>query len=81
MQTGGHMTDQETRDRLLRVEMRLDHAVATQTETKTKVDEMHTILVQARGAKWVALMLLTTIASAAGYIGHAIQVWLNPPPQ
>lgn len=70
----------EIRDRVLRLELGLEQALKTQVETKEKVDEMHDILLRARGAKWAMLMLVTSLAGIAGYIANVVQTWLNPPP-
>lgn len=70
----------EIRDRVLRLELGLEQAIRNQVEIKAKVDEMHDLLLRARGAKWAALMLVTALAGVAGYLANVLQTWLNPPP-
>jgi hypothetical protein len=76
------MTDpnQALRDRVLSLEFNQQAMLKKQEVTGEKVDEMHELLTRAKGAKWVGLILLTTLASIGGYIANVIVTFLNPPP-
>lgn len=52
----------EERDRLTRLETQFSHLKEQMDDTHTKVTQMHELLLQAKGARWV-------IISAAGLSG------------
>lgn len=54
----------DTRDRVIRVEQKVDQLEKSVENMGKKVDEMHTLLMQARGAKYVVVL----VAGAAGFV-------------
>ena len=65
------MTD-DTRDRLIKLESNFEHMAKAFDGMSTKVDEMHELLLKAKGAKW----LLGGVALIAGWLGGKISVLL-----
>lgn len=58
-------------ERLAVVETKQDAAEATMREMRAKIDEMHAILLQAKGARWAVLAM----ASIGGFLaGMAAKV-------
>ena len=53
------MSADDTRDRLIRVESDLDHMRRDFLEMRVTLDEMHNILTQAKGARWMVLVMAT----------------------
>lgn len=45
--------ESDTRDRVIRLEAKVEEMSRRQAETSTKVTEMHELLLKARGAKYV----------------------------
>lgn len=58
------MSADDTRDRVIRLETRVEHLEATLDRATQKIDEMHNVLMQAKGAKWVIL----AAASVGGFV-------------
>ena len=59
------MTGDDTpRERLARLETKVEHLSQSLTDTHAKVTEMHELLLQAKGARWV----IVGIAGVAGYV-------------
>jgi phosphoribosylcarboxyaminoimidazole (NCAIR) mutase len=68
------MTD-DTRDRLITLEVRFEHISAELSDTHKKVEEMHALLLQARGARWIVLAsagLAGALASFVASIGSKL---------
>ena len=49
--------DSETRERIARLEERFTFIAAELRDAHTKIDQMHEILMQAKGAKWMLLAM------------------------
>lgn len=65
---------EDVRERLARLEEReiaRDHREAAMAR---KVDEMHTLLVQAKGARWAVIGFLTLAGSVIGWIASHLQM-------
>lgn len=54
----------DTRDRLIALEVQVRHLTASLKSTHDKVDEMHALLMQARGARW----FIVGLAGVAGFL-------------
>ena len=59
----------DTRDRVIRLETKLDHVESRQASMSAKVDEMHGILQQGRGAKWFIFASIAIGGFLAGVLG------------
>ena len=57
-------TGDDTRDRLIRVESDLEHLRADFSEMKKTLDEVHDIMTQAKGARW----LIMVMAAVGGFV-------------
>lgn len=55
---------QDTRDRVIRLEEKVDHIEERQEVMGRKVDEMHEVLTKARGVHW----LMIAVVGAAGFL-------------
>lgn len=53
----------DTRDRLIALEVQVRHLAEAHKDTHAKVTELHNLLLQARGARWMIL----TVAAATGF--------------
>ena len=62
------MTD-DTRDRVIRLETQIAHMDRQVAATAEKVDEMHALLQQSRGARWMLVGLVGLGGFLAGIIG------------
>jgi hypothetical protein len=70
----------DTRDRVIRLETTVDHLSKQLEDTHAKVSEMHGLLLQAKGAKWVIM----GGAAVAGFLSAkfaAFIPWLSLPPR
>lgn len=63
----------DTRDRVIRLEAKVDAMCQRQAETDKKVTEMHELLLRARGAKYVIVGCATVGGFFAGKLA-----WLFP---
>jgi hypothetical protein len=62
----------DTRERLARLETSFINYVKTFDEVKDKVDDMHELLLQAKGAKWAVISLTTSFAALAGFVSGMV---------
>lgn len=53
----------DTRDRMIRLEADVDHITTKLDDMQTKVNAMHDLLMQARGMRW----LIIGMAACAGF--------------
>lgn len=61
------MTHEEIlRERVAKLEVQMAHLTTKLDDTHQKVEEMHAILLQAKGARWVILALAGIAGLAAG---------------
>lgn len=66
----------DTRDRLIALEVKVDHLTTKLDATAGKVDELHSLLMQARGARWAII----GVAALAGFISAKLgplTAWLG----
>lgn len=59
----------DTRDRMIRLETKVEHFERTQASMAAKVDEMHALLQQGRGARWVIVASVAAGGFVAGIVG------------
>lgn len=64
--------ESDTRDRVIRLEMQMQHVEKTLNGMSTKVDEMHKLLQQARGARWLLVGVAVAIGAAGGFL---VKIW------
>lgn len=69
------MTLDETRERLIRLESQVEHMTATQEAMQRKVDAMHDMLMQARGARWMIVGIASLGGFALANIGKLLPIW------
>ena len=65
------MTDQHPNERLAVLELKVSHMEAELGKMSIKVDEMHAILMQARGVRWAIIAVAGLVGFLAG-----ISQWL-----
>lgn len=58
------MSDEPLRDRVVRLEVEMDHMDQKFTSMSKKVDEMHEVLLKGRGAYWSLLALVAIVPSS-----------------
>lgn len=59
----------DTRDRVIRLESETAHLTRTVSGMSVKVDEMHQLLQQGRGARWMLYLMVGSGGFVAGFIG------------
>lgn len=57
----------DTRERLIRLEVQVSHITTEAEETHAKVNEMHNLLMQAKGARWFIVGLASVGAFLASF--------------
>ena len=67
MSTGG-----DTRDRVIRLEAEVETLITIQTTNTKKLDEMHALFLQAKGARWAII----TMAAVGGFISAKLSAFL-----
>lgn len=65
------MSDVETRERLARLEAKVEHLETLIADQGSKVSEMHSLLLQAKGARWA----IGALAAGAGLVGGLATKW------
>lgn len=65
------MTESE-KERIARLETRIEHLTDTIDKMAHKVDELHGIMQQAKGARWAIL----GAAGVAGFFGSKAGAWI-----
>lgn len=58
----------DTRDRVIRVETKLENIEADMVEIKKTLGEIHTAFVGAKGAKWMLMGSLTILGALLTYL-------------
>jgi len=54
-------------ERVARLETKVDHLSEALHEAVTKVDEMHGVMMQAKGARWVLIAAASIAGALAGF--------------
>lgn len=54
----------DTRERLIKLEVEVENVEGRLDEIKSKVDDMHDVLMQAKGARW----FLISVAAFIGFV-------------
>lgn len=62
------MTDTDTRDRVIRMEAEMDNLERQVGEMSAKVSEMHEILMQAKGARYVIVGAAACAGAVTGFL-------------
>lgn len=65
-------TGDDTRDRVIRLEAEVETLIAVQAENTRKLDEMHALFLQAKGARWA----IVTMAAVGGFISAKLSAFL-----
>jgi len=68
----------DTRDRVIRLEAELEHVAEKLDDVHAKVTELHDLMNQAKGVKWL-LLVLAAVAGFLGAKGAAILGFFWPP--
>jgi hypothetical protein len=67
------MTNEELlRERVAKLEVHMQHLATKVDDTHQKVEEMHAILLQAKGARWVIIGLAGVAGLASGVIAKLV---------
>ena len=67
------MTHEELlRERVAKLEVQMEHLAAKLDDTHRKVEEMHAILLQAKGAHWVIVGLAGVAGLASGVVAKLV---------
>lgn len=75
------MTHEEIlRERVAKLEVQMDHLAAKLDDMHDKVEEMHAILMQARGARWVIVGLAGIAGLASGLLAK-VMPWSSALPR
>ena len=71
------MTHEEIlRERVAKLEVQIAHLTAKLDDTFHKVEEMHSILLQAKGARWVIVGLAGVAGLASGVVAKMVP-WIT----
>jgi hypothetical protein len=62
----------DTRDRVIRLEAQVEHLTLTVDDMKEKLDDLHGVFMQAKGARW----LLIAMAGIGGALAGFMAKWL-----
>lgn len=65
------VAEDDTRDRLIAVEKDIEYVREKQAEIAKKVTDMHDLLMQAKGARWVIL----AAASVGAFVATKAAMW------
>ena len=65
----------DTRDRVIRVEAEVDNIQATVSDMSKKVDQMYSIMMQAKGAQWLLFAAVAFIGYFAGLLAKIFPLW------
>lgn len=66
------VSESEYRDRVSKLEVKVDHQTDAIEALTKKVDEMHSLFLQAKGARWVVVGLASLGGFLAGKIGFLL---------
>lgn len=69
------MTIDETRERLILLEAEVRHMADDMRSMQRKVNEMHDLLMQAQGARWLIVGLATMGGAAAAFFAKLMPFW------
>ncbi len=65
-------TGDDTRDRVIRLEAEVETLIARQAANTKKLNEMHALFLQAKGARWAII----TMAAVGGFISAKLSAFL-----
>lgn len=69
------MSNDDTRDRMIRLEAEVEHITAQLTDMQKKVNAMHDLLMQARGMRWLIVAMAATGGFMASFATKFIPYW------
>lgn len=61
------VTEDTLRERVARLETKVDHLSEALDKAVTKLDEMHNVMMQAKGARWVLIAAASIAGALAGF--------------
>ncbi len=61
------MQEDTLRERVARLETKVDHLSEALDKAVTKLDEMHNVMMQAKGARWVLIAAASIAGALAGF--------------
>lgn len=67
----------DTRDRVIKAQAELDSLQKTLDDMKVKVDEMYSVMMQARGAQWLLLGTAALLGFMASLITKFLPLWAS----
>lgn len=70
----------DTRDRVIRLETQVGHLTDKLEDMDAKVTEMHSLLLQAKGVRWLIIGAATIGGFLSAKLG-ALAPWLSLPPR
>lgn len=70
----------EERERLAALEVKVQHLTERHEDSSKKVDEMHAVLMQAKGARWAVLGMATLGGAMAGFASKWLPMFQPPGP-
>ena len=76
------MTD-DTRDRVIRLEAQVASLKETLARAVTQIDEMHSVLMMAKGARWLTIAVASLVGLLIGTSNRLLAVldhWSGPMP-
>jgi len=66
----------EERERIRALEVKIEHMSEAVVHMSSKVDELHSMLMQARGARWALLAIAGLAGFLSGKIGAFVAAFL-----
>lgn len=61
------MHEDTLRERVARLETKVDHLSESLSRVVTKLDEVHNVMMQAKGARWVLIAAASIAGALAGF--------------
>lgn len=65
----------DTRDRMIRLESEVEHITSQLDDVQKKVDAMHDLLMQAKGMHWLIVGMAATGGFLSAFVAKLIPFW------
>lgn len=65
----------DTRDRVIRMEAEIDHMQSQLTDMQKKVTAMHDLLMQAKGMRWLVMVMAAAAGVASSFAAKLLPFW------